>query len=216
MKIKNPIYKSGLVLSILSIIITLFLYSKLPNEVPIHFNFAGEIDNYGPRSFMLLTACLPLISLMFFKLIPKLDPKGSNYKFHMRAYNIFILFIILFFLALHWITMSIALGIPLSINKVVPTGVGILFLVIGNYMPQIRQNYTYGIKLPWTLADEDNWRATHRIGGYCYLITGILFILSACVPVSFVQICTILALIFILIPMVYSYIYFKKHQTVKR
>lgn len=212
MKIKNPIYKSVLILSVISILITLYLYPSLPNEIPIHFNVSGEIDNYGPRSFALFTAALPLISLILFKFLPKLDPKGKNYKFHAKAYHIFILFMMLFFILLHWATLSVALGMPIPINKVVPIGIGALFIILGNYMPQIRQNYTYGIKLPWTLANEANWRATHRIGGYCYVATGILFILSSFVPIPFVQVCVAFASIFIFIPMVYSYVYFKKHQ----
>lgn len=212
MKIKNPIYKTVLMLSVISILITLYLYPMLPNEIPIHFNISGEVDDYGPRTFALFTAVLPLISLIFFRFLPRLDPKGENYKFHTKAYNVFILFMMLFFIVLHWITLFSALGIPVPINKVVPIGMGVLFIILGNYMPQIRQNYTYGIKLPWTLSDENNWRATHRMGGYFYIVSGILFILSSVVTVPFVQVCVAFATIFIFIPMVYSYIYFKKHQ----
>lgn len=215
MKIKNPIVKSIIVLTILSIIATLYLYGRLPNEVPIHFDYTGVADNYGPRSFVLLTAILPLIMLAFLKVVPKMDPKGDAYLKHGKAYNIFIIFLMLLFIVFHWVSIGIALGIELSINKIVPFGVGMLFIVIGNYMPQIKQNYTFGIKLPWTYNDENNWRATHRVGGYCFIISGILFMLIGFVPVSVASFLTFLSFGCLILPMVYSYLYFRKNMAKK-
>ena len=216
MKTKNPIVKSIIVLTILSIIGTLFLYSQLPAQVPIHFDYAGVPDNYGPRIFVLFTAILPLIMLAFLKLAPKMDPKGNAYLKHGKAYNIFIIFLMLLFIVFHGVSIGIALGIELSINKIIPFGVGILFIVIGNYMPQIKQNYTFGIKLPWTYNDENNWRATHRVGGYCFMASGILFMLIAFVPVSFTPFLTFLSFGCLVLPMVYSYLYFRKNTVKKR
>lgn len=211
MKIKNPIVKSIIVLTILSLLGTLYLYGQLPSEVPTHFNYAGIPDNYGPRSFVLFTAILPLIMLAFLKLVPKMDPKGDAYLKHGKAYNIFIIFLMIFFIVIHWVTIGIALGIGLSVNKIVPFGVGMLFIVIGNYMPQIKQNYTFGIKLPWTYNDENNWRATHRVGGYCFIISGILFMLIAFVPVFIAPFLTFLSFACLVLPMIYSFVYFIKN-----
>lgn len=117
----------------------------------------------------------------------------------------------LLFIILHWVSLYVALGYNLPIQKVVPISIGMLFIVIGNYMPQIRPNYTYGIKLPWTLADENNWRATHRIGGYCYIASGILFLLTGFASSLLISACLLVAFIFLFIPMLYSYLYFKRH-----
>ena len=211
-KTKNPIIKSIIILSILSIIGTLCLYSQLPAQVPIHFDYTGVPDNYGPRSFVFFTALLPLIMLVFLKVLPKMDPKGDSYLKHGKAYNILIIFLMIFLIALHWVTIGIALGIELSINKIVPFGIGILFIVIGNYMPQIKQNYTFGIKLPWTYNDEGNWRATHRVGGYSYVASGILFIIATFVPNVLIPFLTFLSFGCLAIPMVYSYVYFRKNM----
>ncbi|MEG1295694.1 MAG: SdpI family protein [Niameybacter sp.] len=215
MKTKNPIIKSILILAVVSILATLYFYNQLPTEVPIHFNYAGTPDGYGPRIFVFFTAALPILMLGFLKVVPKLDPKGDAYVKHAKVYNIFIIFLIIMLLALHWVTMSISLGVSLSINKITPPLIGLLFIVIGNYMPQIKQNYTFGIKLPWTYNDEDNWRATHRMGGYCYVLSGICFIISAFVPTGCVAFMSVIALGCLLLPMIYSYFYFRKH-TVKK
>ena len=210
MNTKNAFYKSIILLSILSILLTFYLYPSLPAEIPIHFDYAGTPDNFGPRSFALLTASLPLISIVVFKVLPKLDPKRASYQLHAKAYGIFISFISFLFIGFHWVTLFIVLGVDLPVHKIIPLGIGMLFIILGNYMPQIRPNYTYGIRLPWTLADENNWRATHRIGGYCYIVSGIFFIIISFAPPSFVSLCILLALICIFLPMVYSYIYFKR------
>lgn len=211
MKTKNIFLKSIFILTICSILLTLYFYPNLPNEIPIHFDYLGNPDNYGPRSFTFFTAFLPLIVLVLLKIIPKFDPKSASYKLHQKAYNIFIAFLVLLFILLHWFSLYVALGYNLPIQKVVPISIGMLFIVIGNYMPQIRPNYTYGIKLPWTLADENNWRATHRIGGYCYIASGILFLLAGFASSLLISTCLLVAFIFLFIPMLYSYLYFKRH-----
>jgi uncharacterized membrane protein len=68
------------------------------------------------------------------------------------------------------------LGYPVNTTYVGELFVGMILIVIGNYMPKARQNYTIGIRLPWTLANEENWNRTHRIAGYLWLISGILVV----------------------------------------
>lgn len=211
MKTKNVILKSMFILTICSLLLTLCFYPYLPNEIPIHFDFLGNADNYGPRNFIFVTAALPLIVFVLLKKLPKLDPKATSYELHKKSYNLFITFLVLLLLILHWVSIYIALGYNLPIQTIILASIGILFLVLGNYMPQIRPNYTYGIKLPWTLADEQNWRATHRIGGYCYIIAGLLFILLGLIPSFLVSFCWFVPFIFLFLPILYSYLYFKRH-----
>lgn len=208
---KNKRFTLALILCILSLIGTLFIYSKLPLEIPIHFNTAGEVDNYGPRSMVFLTGLLPLGLLGLFIIIPRIDPKKKAYYQHSKAYEIFIFTFTIFLIVIHWCSMSVSLGIPVSINKITPLLIGILFIIIGNYMPQIRQNYTFGIRIPWALDNAHNWRITHRVGGYSFIVGGLLFIIGALFSPTVQQILSIVAIVVILvIPTLASYIYFKK------
>ena len=215
MKTKNPMLISIITITAISFIATLCLYTRLPHQIPIHFNGAGEIDNFGPRIFALFTAILPILMLGLLKVVPKMDPKGDAYLKHGKAYNIFILFTLLLLVSVHWVTIGIALGLTLSVNKIVPPLTGILFIVIGNYMPQIKQNYTFGIKVPWTYNDEANWRATHRVGGYCFVFAGICFIITGFVPTQFVTSMTIISFVLLLFPILYSYLFFRKNRSKK-
>ena len=103
------------------------------------------------------------------------------------------------------------LGLALSGQGIMVTALGLMFLVIGNYLPKCRQNHTMGIKVPWTFASEENWNATHRFAGRVWMIGGLVILLSAFLPGD----AGILALIscviaLAVIPIVYSYLYYRR------
>lgn len=164
---------------LLSIIGTISIYSKLPDQIPSHWNIKGEVDNYSSTSFVYFTGLLPLVLYGFMKIMPKIDPKRESYKKHDKAYNKTIFTIILFLVGLHWVTIGYSLDYSIDMMIYIKVSLGILFIVIGNYMPQIRFNYSFGIKTPWTLSSENVWKKTHIVGGYLYFLIGIIFILSS-------------------------------------
>ncbi|MGL5677686.1 MAG: SdpI family protein [Cellulosilyticaceae bacterium] len=213
MKTKNKCFLLALILCIISLIGTVCVYWQLPLEIPIHFNLAGEADGFGHRSMAFFTGILPLGMLVLLKVVPRLDPKGNAYTKHPKAYDIFLVAISIFLIISHWSSLLVALGINLSINKIIPVLIGILFIIIGNYMPQIRQNYTFGMRLPWTLDNEANWRYTQRIGGYCFLGAGIAIILSTFLSPALQFLVLMVAILAILIiPTIASYLFFKKNK----
>lgn len=89
---------------------------------------------------------------------------------------------------------------------------GLLFLVVGNYMPKIRQNRTMGIRVKWTLASEANWNATHRFAGKIWVAAGLLCMISALLPLEMMLVFFIASIVLsALVPCVYSYRYYKQH-----
>ena len=97
-----------------------------------------------------------------------------------------------------------------NIGAVVCVFRGILFMVIGNYLPKCLPSYTVGIKLPWTLHDEGNWRYTHRIGGFCFMAAGLVTLVSAFFGGTWLPLAA-LALA-VIVPTVASFLYYKKHS----
>ena len=73
-------------------------------------------------------------------------------------------------------TLVYALGVPVPISLVCCLTVGVLFVIIGNYLPKCRLNYTMGIRTPWTLSSEENWNKTHRLGGKLWVAAGLLIV----------------------------------------
>ncbi|SMB99882.1 Uncharacterized membrane protein [Thermanaeromonas toyohensis ToBE] len=156
------------------------IYPYLPERVPIHWNAAGQVDNYGSRSFgafMLpfLTAGLYVLMLV----LPLVDPRRENYLKFLGAYRVIRLGLVLFMAILYGLVLTSALGYYVPMDRVMPALLGLLFLLIGNYLPRVRYNYFVGIRTPWTLANEEVWRRTHRLAGIAYVLAGVISILTA-------------------------------------
>lgn len=202
---------SVLILSVLSFIGLSIMYFYLPDTIPIHWNIYGEVDNYGGKGIIFLLGALPAALWLLLMFLPKIDPRRENYKLHAKAYEVTIMSIILIFIALGWITVYAALGHAIKINLYIPLLIGILFIVIGNYMPTIKHNYFFGIRNPWTLASEVVWKKTHKAGGYAFIIMGVLFALDAFIQSKFLAIASIISIAALIIVVnVYSYLIFRK------
>ncbi|TCT14643.1 putative membrane protein [Natranaerovirga pectinivora] len=204
-----------LLLSVLTLIGTVISYFYLPERIPMHWNHRWEVTRYDHKATIFITGSMPLLSYILFNVLPKIDPKRDNYKKHQSAYwatrNAFILLMIV----THWVLIAIGLGSNLEINIFVPVGIGLLFMIIGNYMPQFRHNYFIGIRTPWTLMNEHVWKKTHQLGGYLFMLVGIYFIITAIINFDlFIYISLGFVLLVIIVLTVYSYIQFKNAKKV--
>ncbi|OEH87041.1 hypothetical protein BHU72_00885 [Desulfuribacillus stibiiarsenatis] len=162
----------------LSIVGTFVIYPSLPEQIPVHWNVKGEIDRYSDKWFAIVTASFPILFAALMIFLPKIDPRRDSYQKHQKAYVIFMNVLLVFFVLLHWVTVGVSLGYEINVGLFIGSAVGVLFIVIGNYMGQIRHNYFFGIRTPWTLANEQVWFKTHRRGGWIFIIAGILFIIN--------------------------------------
>ena len=209
---KNKTTVFLLVLCTLSFAAHLCLLPLMPDTVPTHWSFDGTVDGYSSKYTTIFLSALPLLMLILFFFIPKIDPRGKNYQKHEKAYQVFQVLIILFCLVMNWSTNAVIFGYPLRIELIAPLGLGALFLAAGNYMPQIRPNYTFGIRTPWTLESEWVWKKTHTMGGIVFCISGVIFLISAFFPekLSFVALGVLLAGLFWLY--FYSWLMFKKER----
>lgn len=212
-KKKSDIY--NVIIIACSILLTIIVYNKLPDLVPTHWNTMGEIDKYSPKAFGAFMA--PVIMIFTWsgmKFLPKIDPRKKNYEKFDKSYSVIVSILLTFFLVIHAVTLLAALGYGISIEKIIPLIVGVLFIVIGNYLPKSKSNFFYGIKTPWTLSSEVSWRKTHRLGGRLFVVAGIVCILS-----SFLLNGNIKAVVFFIaimiaaiVPIVASYFYAKNDK----
>ena len=212
-KIKMKVKKNWMLISLIliSFVATIFVYGNLPSEIPRHWNIMGEVDGYWGKGNVFFTAFLPLAIYVLMMLLPKIDPKKSSYEMHKKAYSVTMFAITLFLIVIHWVTIYASLGNSINVTVLVSGGVGILFVVLGNYMGQIRHNYFFGIRNPWTLANEEVWAKTHRVGRYAFVLLGLIFIVSAFLPgpISAILIGVGIAIL-LFFSTVYSYLLFRK------
>lgn len=190
--------------SVLSLAGLCVLYPQLPDVVPVHWNFAGEVDGYAGKISTLLLGGIPLLMSILFWFVPKIDPRKASYRKHEKAYGVFMSVTVLLMIAFSWVTAFAALGKPVDISTIVPVGIGILLLVLGNYTPQIRPNYTFGIKTPWAIENEYVWKKTHTMGGIVYCILGVLMILAGFLKF---QAAAVVALAAVIAGTVFLYVY---------
>lgn len=153
----------------------ILLYPDLPDRIPSHWNIYGQIDGYSSRAFGAFFVPLLMVGIyLLMVLVPLLDPRRENYSRFAGAYTFLRWALVLFMLSLYVVTLLAALGYIVDISIFVKAGVAVLFIIIGNFMGQFRHNYFVGIKTPWTLANEDVWQRTHRMGGRLWVASGLV------------------------------------------
>lgn len=161
-------------------VLVLCLYGRMPALVPTHWNASGVVDSWTPKPWgplllpMISTALLGLMILM-----RVISPKGWSIDRFSRTYAIITTSVIamLFFVTL--IASLAAIGTPIDMNVAIPAALGLLFIVLGNFMGKIRRNFLVGIRTPWTLASEEVWMRTHRLGGKLFVAAGCVSIAGA-------------------------------------
>ncbi len=208
--LKSEIFPLSLI--VLTIFISLFAYNDLPEKVATHWNFAGEADAWSSKLFHSLFFPGIIISLyLLFVFLPKLDPRKDRYKEFFNVYLIFRNLIILLMFTIFSVATLANLGYSVNITLITSISIGLLMIVIGNYLGKIKRNWFVGIKTPWTLSSENSWNKTHRLGGKLFIIWGILIILSPWLPLKNPMITIILGLLPLIISItIYSYLVYKK------
>ncbi|MBH0173548.1 SdpI family protein [Fictibacillus sp. 23RED33] len=200
----------------LSILIGVFAYPYLPDQMPMHWNIHGEVDGYWDKQYAAFFPPLLMIVLMaLFIFMPRIDPKKENYKKFSSSYTIFITIMNVFFLLLQSMTISYGLGVNIDISLVVNLGIGLLFIVLGNYLPRIKHNYFIGVRTPWTLANEKTWRKTHQLSGKLFVVAGILLVAISFLPgiYKFTGM-LVVVLSTVLIATIASYVFFNRYKNV--
>lgn len=197
-----------LILLVIPVIAAVFLYPHMPDQVPIHWNINGQVDNYGSRLFG--TFFLPLLNIflyVMFLIMPKFDPKRANYSKFESSYNVIRYSTHLLFLLLFGVTAAAALGYPVNIGKWVPVAVCIMFIIFGNIMGRVRHNYFVGFKFPWTLANEEVWKKTHQVGAKAMVLGGIGALIGVLVTNGTMSFILMMAGIFIPVAFTITYSY---------
>lgn len=194
-------------------------YPGLPDTVPVHFNAEGVADKFGSKSSLWLPTCiLSAVAIGTYRLIRnlhKIDPKKTAATSAATLQRL--AFIIVLFLVVINITITYSAVIypaTFGIIKIVLLAMGLLLSFIGYQMRTIQPNYFIGLRLPWTLEDDDNWRATHQLAAKLWVPAGLIIAITAWVLPFFSAFITtmIITAVIVIIPTVFSYRFFRKKQ----
>ena len=204
---------ASILVVLLPILAGLFLWRYLPEQMPIHWNAAGEVDNWSGRGFAVFG--LPGIILaahLVCVLVTAADPKHSNISGKILA-------------LVYWICPAVsvitsgmmystALGAKIRMDVWPLVLAGILFVVMGNWLPKCRPNYTVGIRLPWTIHSESNWMKTHRMAGPVWIAGGFITMIAAFLGRYNWAIFIFVVAALVVVPAVYSFLLYRKTECV--
>lgn len=192
------------------ILVGLILWNRLPETIATHWGFDRQPDGYGSLPYAVFVPYMCLLAghwLCF--LVTAKDPRNQNRNWKPIRLVLWIMPVLSNVVGV--IMYSLALGVKVSVSGIMVAALGLMFAAIGNYLPKCRQNYTIGIKVPWTFASEENWNATHRFGGRVWMIGGVVMMLAAFLPTGWSAGVTVTAAVLLsVVPIVYSYCYYRK------
>ena len=195
------------ILVLLPIVAGLALWDQLPEQVPIHWDAEGEVDGWASRPVAVFVPSAMMLALQWLcVVVTSADPKKQNHPEKVKVLVFWLIPIITVFIsALMYVS---ALGVSVRVETLMPILLGLVFVAIGNYMPKCKQNYTIGIKIPWTLASEENWNRTHRLAGWVWVGGGVVMLLSGFLGIFWLTLVPVI--IMVAVPLIYSYILHKK------
>ena len=192
------------IVTILPILVGIILWKQLPDTMATHFGADNNPNGFSSKAFAVFgLPCFLLAVHWVCAVVTARDPRKQNIS--PKMYSLVLWFIPLISLIMTTVTYFYNLGWPVDIAFVCQLLVSAVLIVAGNYLPKARQNYTIGIKLPWTLANEENWNRTHRLAGFLWVAAGVLLAVLTFCRISHMGWLIAVFVLAVAIPFVYSY-----------
>lgn len=185
----------------------------LPDEVVIHWNMQGEADGYGTKYIYLMMGSLGFVSYFLMGLTKSIDPNHQKIDKNIAAYTTIRDIVSIMLSAMAIISILAVMVVDLNISMFICVIMGGFMMALGNYLPRVPHNYFMGIRTPWAIADETNWKKTQRAGGYNFVLWGGLMAVAGLfnwkILMSIVFAGMLLSMVFVYI---YSWYIFKREN----
>lgn len=204
MKISKKTTVLTTAICLLPILAGLAVYSRLPEQLPTSFGLDGTPSGYSSRVFTVFALpCIMAALNLFLHLVVAKDPKRANVGTAMKTICLWLTPVLT--VLLYALTVSTALGYNARVETLIPCLMGVLLILVGNYLPKTRQNRTMGIRVKWTLESEENWDRTHRMAGFLWVVGGLVFLLLSLLGTWTHLRLTVFLIVIIALPMLYSW-----------
>jgi uncharacterized membrane protein len=211
----SPATLPAVLIIIVQILVSIVTYPFLPDSVPSHWDASGQVNGYLPK---LVNALLyPLLSIGIYALVRVLMTVGprlgyqNQRKASIGVVNLILDGVLLFMLIVQLTTTAVALGVPIDLTFVICLSISVLFIFLGNYMGKLRRNFWAGIRTPWTLTSDVVWEHTHRLGGWLFVLAGLLGVIMSFIPALRLWGLTVVILIVVVVLVVYSYVIYQRY-----
>jgi uncharacterized membrane protein len=197
-------------LVILSFVAAGALYGRLPDVVPIHWNARGVADGFAQKMWgaFLMPIVMAAVYLLLL-IVPRMSPRGFTVERFQRVFEIFQTTILAFLLLTTVLILLAGVGLKVPMDRTIYAGVGLVFVVLGNFMGKVTRNFFVGIRTPWTLASDEVWLRTHRLGGRLFVLAGIGLCVSSLLRGGLSPLLAAIAIAGV-VPVVYSYLLYRR------
>lgn len=197
------------ILILLPILAGVLLWNQLPDQMPSHWNGAGEIDGWCSKPIGVFGFPLFLLAIHWVCILGTYsDPKKNHHP--EKVLQLIFWFIPILSIVMHTIVYAVSLGKEVNVNVIILALVGLVLTIVGNYLPKCQQNYTIGIKIPWTLNSEENWNRTHRFAGRLWVVCGLIIMFGGFFGGAFIFLPAVLLMVGA--PVAYSYWFYRKES----
>ena len=208
-KYKKLFYLSFLLIFIPAIV-GVVISGSLPDQVAVHFDFAGNADGFANKWFAIvgLPCFLAFVHGLCVTAVIN-DPKNENMNDTLLRCIIWLVPLISF--VVEGSLLIHALGWKVDLVAIMEILLGAVFVCLGNYMGKNHQNASIGIRTPWTLYDREIWNRTHRLAGKLMVLAGIFSMIASCIS-GMSQIAFAGLILSAILPVFYSFYLYKKKK----
>lgn len=212
MKPSQTLYVPVLFLLIL-LAASAWFYPQLPARVPVHWNAQGHVNGYMPpfEAVAVPVVLLALLALLTVAL-PRISPRGYEIAPFAAVFGLVMLAAQALILVVGLGVLLNAVGHPVDMPRTGMFALGSQLIVLGNYMGKLRKNFFVGIRTPWTLASDDVWERTHRMGGRVFVLAGLASVVAALAGAAPGTVLYLVAAAAI-ITVAYSYLIYRLRET---
>jgi uncharacterized membrane protein len=205
----------GLILVVAAILMSAVLYPRLPEAMPSHWNLQGQPDRFVSKPFgpFVGPAVMAGVFLLFLAL-PAISPRGFRFDGFRHVWAILEASILGLMFLVHVLVLLSGMGRPVDMTRASEAGVGLLLVILGNFMGKLTRNFFIGIRTPWTIASEEVWLRTHRLGGKLFVVAGLVLFFSSLLGGGWIPAAVAIGAA-ALISVVYSYLLYRRIEGFK-
>jgi len=190
----------SLAIILATFLVAIFIYPQMPDKVVSHWGMNGEANGYMGKFWgIFLLPTIILVCYFIFLFIPHIDPKKQNILKFQKYYDMFILTFILFFVYVYALTIFWNLNYNFIFIQFMAPALALIFYVVGIMLRHVEPNLSIGIRTPWTIADDDVWYKTHKLGSKLFKISAVVCLFGIIIPQY--------AFYFILLPIIITAVY---------
>lgn len=204
------------ILMFLPLILSCVAFNFLPDQIPAHYGLNGEVNRYGSKTEVFILPVIVILFGLFLLLIGKLASKnesnGNTNNQKVTVVSSVMALLVFNVLTVIFLYTSLKQVVNLyawvDINKAMFSLIGIVFIVIGNFMPRLKRNSIIGLRTKWSLSSDKAWQKSQKFGGVSWIITGFILLVGNAFIFHSIQVYIFSAVVIVtdlIVDVVYTY-----------